>query len=227
MLLGGLQKCSLVDYPGEVCAIVFTVGCNFRCPYCHNPELVDETAQTISTTQFFDFLRTRTKQLTAVTITGGEPTMHDDLLDFLAEIKQLGFKVKLDTNGTHPAVIEEAQKKRVVDYFAMDIKAPLAMYERTIARPVDVAAIKKSIALLMKGGVPYEFRTTVVKALLSPEDIEQIGREISGASQYYLQRFEPSKLLNPAFRRKTTYGADEFRSLQAMLASYVERCEVR
>ncbi len=227
MRLGGLQPCSLIDYPGYVTAIVFTIGCNFRCPYCHNPELVEGGVSEIPESEFFTFLKTRQGKLDAVTVTGGEPTEHSDLLEFLSQIKQLGFKVKLDSNGTRPEVIKQAQEQRLVDYLAMDIKAPLFRYESVTARPVDIEAIKESISLLKSGGVTYEFRTTVVKSLLSPIDLEQIGEDIAGAKQYFLQKFVPTKLLNPAFLRKATYTDVEFQQLQKMLSQYVEYCGVR
>lgn len=227
MRLGGLQRTSLIDYPGKVCAIVFTIGCNFRCPYCHNPELVDETAEEISEEDFFTFLASRVNLLDAVTITGGEPTMHDDLVEFITKIKSLGFLVKLDSNGTRPDMLRTLINQKLVDYVAMDIKSPLSKYDKTVARPVDIERIQKSIALLKEGKVPYEFRTTVVKALLSPEDFHEIGKLIEGAAVYHLQKFVPTKLLNPAFRKKTLYSDEEFAGLQQIMEQYVSVCHIR
>ncbi len=227
MKIGGLQKCSLIDYPGKISAIVFTIGCNFRCPYCHNPELVDETSEEMSEDAIFDFLERRKNLLDAVTITGGEPTMHGDLIPFIRKIKALGFLVKLDTNGTNPDVIETVQNENLVDYIAMDIKAPVNSYEKTVGRPVNADAIRKSIALIMNGTTPYEFRTTVVKTLLSPEDIRAIGEDINGARTYYLQKFVPTKTLNPAFLRKTTYTDAEFEEMRTMMGTYVSTCTIR
>lgn len=227
MRLGGLQRSSLIDYPGKVCAIVFTIGCNFRCPYCHNPELVDETAEEISESDFFNFLKRRVGLLDAVTITGGEPTVHDDLIEFITQIKKLGFLVKLDSNGTRPDMLRHLIENQLVDYIAMDIKAPLRKYEATIARPVDIANIKESIALLQEENVLYEFRTTVVKALLPIEDFHEIGKLIQGASLYYLQKFVPTKLLNPAFHKKTVYSDEEFAELQQIMEQYVKVCQIR
>jgi len=227
MRLGGLQRSSLIDYPKKVCAIVFTIGCNFRCPYCHNPELVDETAEEVPEDDFFSFLVSRVGLLDAVTITGGEPTMHKDLIAFITRIKELGFLVKLDSNGTRPDVLETLIDQQLVDYVAMDIKAPLQKYEQTIARPVDIEKIRDSINLLIQDKVSYEFRTTVVKALLSPEDFHRIGALIQGAKQYYLQRFVPTKLLNPGFRKKVTYSDAEFNELQTIMNQYVSICQIR
>ncbi len=227
MRIGGLQKCSLIDYPGKISAIIFTIGCNFRCPYCHNPELVDETATAVTEEEIFSFLERRRNLLDAVTITGGEPTVHEDLIPFIERIRALGFLVKLDSNGTNPHVLKEALVRGLVDYIAMDIKSPLARYSETVARPVDVEKIRESIWLIMESGVNYEFRTTVVKSLLSPEDIRAIGEEIRGAKQYFLQKFVPTKTLNPAFIRKTTYTDAEFEDMRTMLAPYVGTCAVR
>ncbi len=227
MRIGGLQQCSLIDYPGTVSAVVFTIGCNFRCPYCHNPELVDETADTVSETKFFQFLERRVGKLDGVVISGGEPTVHDDLLSFMERIKAYGFRIKLDSNGTRSDVLARAIDQKLVDYIAMDIKAPLSSYERVVARPVDVHEIRKSIALLISERVEYEFRTTVIQSLISIEDFHDIGREIAGAKRYYLQRFVPTKLLNPAFRKKTTYSDKAFETIRTLMNTYVTSCHIR
>ena len=227
MRIGGLQKNSLIDYPGKISAIVFTIGCNFRCPYCHNPELVDETADEIPEEDIFTFLKKRVGLLEAVTITGGEPTMHDDLLSFIRKVKNLGFLVKLDTNGTNPDMLEKALEEKLVDYVAMDIKSPLATYEKTANRPVDTVAIRRSIDLLIQGNTQYEFRTTLVKSLITPEDIDGIGRDIQGALRYYLQKFVPTKTLNPAFLRKTTFTDEELEQMRVNMQKYVKECIIR
>jgi len=208
-------------------AIIFTIGCNFRCPYCHNPELVDETVDIIPTEDVLTFLRTRIKQLDGVTITGGEPTMHDDLIPFIKEIKALGFKVKLDSNGTNPEMLEKIINEHLVDYLAMDIKAPFSDYASGVGRPVDIEKIKKSVRLIMSNTIPYEFRTTVVKALLSPEDIINISKDIKGAKKYYLQKFVSTKILNPGFIKKTTYTDEEFKEIQKNAQKYVTECYIR
>lgn len=227
MRLGGLQKTSLIDYPGKICAIVFTIGCNFRCPYCHNPELVDETADEISEETFFTFLDRRANLLDAITITGGEPTLHSDLESFIARIKEYGLLVKLDSNGTNPELLEELITKKLVDYVAMDIKAPLAKYEHTVARPVDIANIQKSITLLNTHRVDYEFRTTVVKSLLNYADFKAMGELINGAKRYFIQPFIPTKLLNPAFRNKACYSALELDEICNIMSRYVSVCQIR
>jgi pyruvate formate lyase activating enzyme len=227
MKIGGLERCSLIDYPGKVAAIVFTIGCNFRCPYCHNPELVDETASSLSEESILHFLMSRKGLLDAVTITGGEPTMHEDLLRFIRSIRALGFLVKLDTNGTNPQMLASLIQENLLDYIAMDIKAPLTSYGKIVGRPAHTENIRKSLTLLMESGVPYEFRTTVVRALLSPEDFDSIGEDIRGAHRYYLQKFVPTKILNPAFIRKSTYNDDEFERIRARMETYVDQCSIR
>ncbi len=228
MRIGGLEKSSLLDYPGKISCIVYTVGCNFRCPYCHNPELVDETIdQEISSEHLLKFLKTRQGLLDGVVITGGEPTMHQDLPELIKSIKDLGFLVKLDSNGTNPVMLEQLIKDRSVDYLAMDIKSPLSKYSQTVARPTDIDAIKRSIELIINQATDYEFRTTVIKTMLTPEDFDDIAKLIRGAKRYYLQRFEPIKILNPQFRQKTTYSDSELESIRKKFAKHVEYCGVR
>lgn len=228
MIFAGLEKCTLIDYPGKTACMVYTIGCNFRCPYCHNPELVDETAEgTITEDDVLDFLDTRKGLLDGLVITGGEPTIHDDLLSFIERVKAKGFLVKLDSNGTRPEMLREAIEKNLVDYIAMDLKSPVSKYLNIVARPVDTEKIRESIELLISSPVDYEFRTTVVKALLSPEDIVEIGREIQGAKRYYLQAFVPTKILNPQFRKKVSYSPEELEELCTELKSYVTHCATR
>ncbi len=227
MKIGGLHKFTAIDYPGKVACIVYTIGCNFRCPYCHNPELVDETAEEIPQQEIWKFLETRRGLLDGVVITGGEPTLHEDLPDFIAKVKGMGFLVKLDTNGTRPAVLKKVIEEKLVDYIAMDMKAPVEMYSLSVGRAVHPDALRQSIALIINSQIDYEFRTTVVKALLSPEDIEQIGKEIRGARRYYLQKFRTGKILNPQFLKKVTYSDKEFSEIKEMMLGYVTFCATR
>ncbi len=228
MIFGGLEKFTLIDYPGKIACMVYTVGCNFRCPYCHNPELVDETVETaIPESDVLEFLAERSSMLDGLVITGGEPTMHDDLPKFMKKVKDLGLLVKLDSNGTRPEMLKEVVENKLVDYIAMDIKSTMSKYSQTVARPVDIDSIRGSIKFLMDSGVDYEFRTTVIKALLAPEDFEEIGEEIKGAKRYFLQKFIPTKILNPQFRRKVTYSDDEFLEFQNLMNTYVSYCGIR
>ncbi len=228
MIFGGLEKCTLIDYPGKTACVVYTIGCNFRCPYCHNPELVDETVtETFSEEEVLAFLDTRKGLLDGVVITGGEPTLHNDLLLFMEKVKEKGFLVKLDSNGTRPDVLKEAVARKLVDYIAMDIKAPLANYSGAVARPVDIEKIQESITFLITSPVDYEFRTTIVKSLLSEEDILTIGKEIEGAKRYVLQAFVPIKVLNPQLKKKISYSQEELEIFRHKLQSYVTYCTIR
>lgn len=228
MEFGGIEKLTLVDYPGKVACMVYTIGCNFRCPYCHNPELVDETVEArVTEHDFFCFLNARRDMLDGVVITGGEPTMHDDLPRVMREIKNRGFLVKLDSNGTRPQMLREAIEGRLVDYIAMDIKSPLKAYGTVVARPVNTEAIEESIKLLINSNVDYEFRTTIVKGMLSRQDLGQMGKEIRGAKRYVLQKFVSTKILNPQFRNKVSYSDDEMKGFQEMLTPYVKECQIR
>ena len=229
MVIGGLQKFSLLDYPGYPAAVLFTVGCNMRCGYCHNPELVlpEQYTPAMPIEAVIDFLNDRRQKLEAVVITGGEPTMHADLLDFMATVKALGYRIKLDSNGTHPEVLTQAVQHKLVDYFAMDIKGPLKKYQAIAGRPVDLMAIQDSIRIILSSGLPHEFRTTVVKCLLPPDDFHEIGALIRGAQNFAIQRFVPNNTLNPTFLSKTTYNDNELLELKKIMKGYVYACTVR
>jgi len=227
MNIGGFEKMSLIDYPGHMSAIIFTSGCNFRCPYCHNPELVEETAPLLEQKDIYEFLRTRVGRLEAVSITGGEPTMHADLPDMIRTIRAIGYRIILDSNGTHPDMLKELIDQKLVDYIAMDIKAPIGEYPRITGMPTNFDAIEKSIDLLMSSPIEYEFRTTIIKSLLSPADILQIAQRIKGARLYALQKFISKKILNPQFRSKTTYSDTEFEDMQKTIAPLVTECIIR
>lgn len=221
MIIGGLQKTSLLDFPEKIAAIVFTMGCNFRCGYCHNPELINGEAKI---EEVFEFLKTRQGKLDGVVITGGEPCLQKDLPEFIKQVKELGFAVKLDTNGSFPEMLEKVLPD--LDYVAMDIKAPLEKYSQIVNVDVDTSKILKSIEVLKNGGVDYEFRTTVVKSQLSFEDFEKIGQLIQGAPRYYLQRFEASKILDKSLENEKTYSTEEFERIIDIWKSYV-KAEVR
>lgn len=229
MKIGGLQKFSLIDYPGKICAVLFTQGCNFRCPYCHNPELVNPRlyGTSIPEGEFFKFLANRQGKLDAVVVTGGEPTIQADLVDLISRIKTMNFLVKIDTNGSFPRVLEELIERELVNYIAMDVKAPLERYEEITASPINPSDIEKSIGLIMKSGIDYEFRTTVAKLLLDEKDIMRIGETIAGARKLVLQKFVPSKTLDEKFLITETYSDEEFKEFKRCLSSYVNTVSVR
>ncbi|WP_034443135.1 anaerobic ribonucleoside-triphosphate reductase activating protein [Butyrivibrio sp. AE2032] len=191
MLIHGLQKMTLLDYPEHVACTVFLSGCDFRCPYCHNFELVDGSASPImSEDEFFGFLDKRHGLLDGVAITGGEPLMRPDLASFIKKIREMGYLIKLDTNGYHPDRLKELLEENLLDYIAMDIKNSLEKYPTTIGlSDINISLIKDSISLIMGSGVDYEFRTTVIKEFHEKDDFEKIGATICGAKRYFLQQF--------------------------------------
>lgn len=225
MQIGGLQKTSLLDYPDKISAIVFTKGCNFRCGYCHNSELIDFSDSLITEKEFFNFLEKRLGKLDGIVITGGEPCLQLDLLEFIRKIKNIGFLVKLDTNGSNPKMLNDVLND--VDYIAMDIKAPLEKYPQITRVNIDTEKIKKSINIIKNSGIDYEFRTTVVKSQLSFEDFEQIGKLINGAKKYYLQKFVPQKTLDKNMMNEITYSNQEFEQIKKILNKYIENVSIR
>ncbi len=208
MIIGGYQKLTLIDYPGKIAATVFTVGCNFRCPFCHNPELVltnnlQPTTNNDLEKEFFAFLRKRRGQLEGVCVTGGEPAIQPDLIKFIKKIKKLGFLVKLDTNGTRPDVLKKIIDGKLVDFIAMDIKNTPRKYAATCGSKVDIERIKLSVDLIRNSGIDYEFRTTAVPGLHKEKDFNDIAKWLKGAESYYLQEYREIKILNPALKKKT------------------------
>ena len=195
MHIHGLQKLAMVDYPGKLAATVFTGGCNLRCPFCHNALLVTRLAETpeIPEQEVLDFLASRRGLLDGVVLTGGEPLLQPDAADFLRKVRELGFAVKLDTNGCDPARLAEILNQGLVDYVAMDIKNSPERYGETAGRSgLDLAPFRESVSFLLSGAVDYEFRTTVVRELHRPEDLDAIAAWLAGAPRYYLQNFVDS-----------------------------------
>ena len=193
MKLGGLEKFSGVDFDGKLACTLFTVGCNFRCPFCHNSPLVIETEENITEQEFFDFLQERKHLLNGVCISGGEPTLQKDLVEFISKIKKLGFAVKLDTNGTNPTILQELIASKLIDYVAMDIKNSFNAYSDIIGlKNYDLRSVKKSVEILKKDLVDYEFRTTLVREYHTLENIIELGEDIKGAKKLFLQKFKPA-----------------------------------
>ena len=227
-IIGGLQKTTLLDYPNKVAAIVFTQGCNFRCGYCHNPELLQyKKNTTVSIESFFEFLNKRKGKLDGIVITGGEPTVQIGLYDFIEKVKSMGFSVKLDTNGTNPKILKKLIKNQLIDYIAMDIKAPLEKYSEITKTNINPEEISESINIIINSKVDYEFRTTVIKSQLTYSDFEKIGKLIKGAKKYYLQKFIPSKILDNTFNNAKTYTDEEFQQIINNLKNYIEYVCVR
>ncbi len=195
MQIHGLQKLSMVDYPGKLAATIFTGGCNLRCPFCHNALLVTRLAESprLDPAEVLRFLRSRRGLLDGVVLTGGEPLLQPDAADFLREVKAMGFPIKLDTNGCYPKALGEILERGLVDYVAMDIKNRPEKYAATVGLShFDLKPVEESIRLIRSNAPDYEFRTTVVQEFHTPEDISAIGSWISGAKTYCLQNFEDS-----------------------------------
>lgn len=217
MKISGLQKLTLLDYPGKMACTVFTYGCNFRCGFCHNALLVtEENSDSISEDEFFTFLKKRQGILDGVCISGGEPTLQMDLSEFICKIKALGYSVKLDTNGSCPDVIRHLIEKKLVDYIAMDIKNSPEKYSLTCGCEVDTDLIKESVRIIKESGIGHEFRTTTVREYHSAEDFAQIADWLEGTSRYFLQHFEDSgnligDNLSPIGKEEMTAFADSIR----------------
>jgi pyruvate formate lyase activating enzyme len=224
MIFGGLRKLSTLDYPTKLCATVFTKACNFRCPFCHNSSLAFGDGENISEEKFFSFLSKRKGLLDAVCISGGEPLLHD-VTDFIKKIKDMGFLVKLDTNGSFPNKLSELIDAGLLDYVAMDIKNSPNKYAETSGAEVDIESIKKSVSVLMEGKIDFEFRTTVVKGLHNKESMKEIGEWISGDEKYFLQMFVPSE--HTIAQGLLPYSKEELEALREIVLPYVPNTSLR
>lgn len=225
MKIYGLQKMTLLDYPGHVACTVFLGGCDFRCPFCHNFELVTGGGETVDESDLFGFLESRKGMLDGVAVTGGEPCLQADLPAFISDMKGMGYKVKLDTNGYHPIMLDEVIRSGCVDYVAMDVKNSPEKYAMTVGREIDLDKIRMSIAILIDSGVDYEFRTTVVDELHRPGDFDGIGQMIQGAKRHFIQAFTD--------RDTVPYGnlhapdKTKLRQCQAVMSKYVHKVRIR
>ncbi len=228
MKIGGVQKLTLIDYPGKTACTVFLSGCNFRCPWCYSPELVlhgeIEHQPQIKEEEFFSFLGKRKNKLEGVVICGGEPTVETYLQRFLEKIKEDGFLVKLDTNGSNPQVLKNLFYGRLVDYVAMDVKLPLERYEETGF--FDKEKIRESIEMIKESAPDYEFRTTVVPGVHGNEDIKKIGETIKGAKRHFIQNFLPQKTLDGSFLLKDPFSEKELEEFKKTMEEFVF-CEIR
>ena len=246
MIIGGLQKFSLLDYPGRVSAIVFTKGCNFRCQFCYNPMLVwpievskskyahlkngeqQKVHPTINQDELFVFLKARAGKLDAVAITGGEPCLQKDLPEFIRKIKALGFLVKLDTNGSFPEILGKLIRGKLIDYIAMDLKAPKNKYKEVAGAGADFSKIRKSVKLIRASGLPHEFRTTVVPGLINKDDIAAMGEIIKGADKWYLQNFKSNvALVGRELEDRVPYNARQMKAMAEIGKKFAKKCEVR
>jgi len=229
--IGGLQKTTLIDYPGRLAATVFLIGCNFRCSFCYSAELVlpdkIKNQPRISQKEFFSFLKERKGLLEAITVCGGEPCFNKDLPVFIRKIKKLGYLVKLDTNGSNPEMLKKLINEKLVDYVAMDIKAPKEKYMKIVGKSVNIDDIEESINILKQNKVDYEFRTTVVPAIHSKKDIIEIAKWLGPAKKYYLQSFRPEKTIDPKFLKKKPYSKELLLEIKKEISRFFQVCEVR
>jgi len=236
MQIGGLQKLTLIDYPGKLACTVFLTGCNFRCPFCYSGELVVpekiEKQPKISQEEFFNFLEKRTKLLDGVVLCGGEPTVNKDLMAFIKKIRKFGYLIKLDTNGSNPEVLKKLIEAKLLDYVAMDIKAPQEKYAEAVGLPkyMNDKLLKKinlSIDTLKKSGIDFEFRTTIVPEMLDREDIFKIAKWIKPSPKYFLQNFRAEKTINSELEKEKPYPNAYLLEIQKKISPFFDVCQVR
>lgn len=228
MKIGGFQKTSLLDYPDQISAIVWTIGCNFKCPFCYNKNLVDGNVELIPEEEVLSFLKKRKGMLEALSISGGEPFLQKDIADFTAKVKKLGYLVKIDTNGTFPEKLEELIDNKLVDYIAMDVKAPKDKYNTLAGVKVDISNIEKSIDIIKNNASDYEFKTTFVPDLLKKEDIIKIAKWLEGSETYFLQQFKANTpLISSALEKITPYPKEYIIETFEEIKPYFKKCETR
>lgn len=232
MLIGGLQKNSFIDFPGRISCVLFLSGCNFNCPYCHNPELargVPASAPPFTPDQFYAFLEARRSLLDGVVISGGEPTLQADLPAVCAAVKNRGFAVKLDTNGSRPHVLRHLVAERLVDYVAMDIKTDPRHYAPVFQSETPPETLEESIRIIMDSAPDYEFRTTCARPIIDEAVIGVIARAIEGANRYVLQSFQSQRLLTPSFFQLTepAFTSAQMHRMKTVAQRWVTHCTVR
>ena len=229
MLIKGFLGTSLIDFPGRISSIVFTGGCNFRCPFCHNADLVlyHKELPTLTEEEILEKIKKRKGFIDGVEITGGEPLIYNDTLDFIKKIKKMGFQVKLDTNGYFPEKLKEILDSGMVDFVAMDIKSSPEKYSYASGIEIDLSKIENSISLIMKKSKEYEFRTTVAPKIVEEKDIVPMVKMIEGAEMYALQEFRPVKTIDPSFMEISPYPKDVLFRFAEIAKPYVKNVEVR
>jgi pyruvate formate lyase activating enzyme len=223
----GQQKSSFIDYPDHICTVLFAGGCNFRCLYCHNSTLVYNQGEKINHDETMELLIKRKKYIDAVCISGGEVTLQDDLFDFARQIKEEGFLIKIDTNGTNPDILKKLIVNKVVDYIAMDVKGPFHKYEWIVNSKIDLKAIKESIHIIRKDASDYEFRTTVCKELLSEEDLYETADFLKGSKRYYLQNFRDGDTVLGGIGKLCSYDKEKLEEILIKIKPWFGICSVR
>jgi pyruvate formate lyase activating enzyme len=230
MIIAGLQNLSLVDFPGHLAAAVFLQGCNFRCGYCQNPDLIRPDRTFISEEEeqrIFEYLEHRKGMVEGVVVTGGEPTVHDDLCGFIRRIRDMGFKVKLDTNGARPVILENCLKEYLLEYLAVDIKTSPGRYDLVSADSGVEKAVRESVMLTMLSCIPYEFRVTCVPGLVEEPDIREIAELVKGAKKICLQQFRPAVTYDREFQDISPHPPRRIEEFAAILRDQVEDVQVR
>ncbi len=226
MRINGFLGVSLIDYPGKVCSIIYTSPCNFRCPYCHNKALVSADEEIIEEEKMLADIGERKNFIDAVSITGGEPTIHKGLPDFMEKVKNMGLLVKLDTNGSSPETVEKIIKNNLVDYIAMDVKAGRNNYNRAAGAKVDFDGIAKTARIIMGAGKNYEFRTTVVPGIIDSRELEDIGNIINGAENFTIQQFENRETLDPSYNDIEPYAESELKNFKNIMLKYAKKVKI-
>jgi len=228
MQIVGINTLTLLDFPKHTACIIFTAGCNFRCGFCYNEEFVlpeklkDYTENMIPEEVFFNFLNTRKGLLDGVVISGGEPTLQTDLVNFIQQVRQEGFLVKLDTNGTNPQILTEILAKNLVEYIAMDLKADFKNYKKITGTEIDVEKIQKSMELIMQSDIDYEFRTTLIKGIHTDEILQNMAKLLQGAKKYSLQNFENKHVLDQKFLQYFPFQTQELKEIAEIFKPFVK-----
>ena len=229
MSIKGFRKMSLVDYPDRICAVIFTGGCNFRCPFCQNPDLINglEEFPDIDEKEILDYLKEKRDWLDGICITGGEPTIYKGLVQLIEKIKSMGFLVKLDTNGSNPEMLKELVGRKLLDYIAMDIKSSPERYSEASGCKVEMENIRKSVEIIRNSGIEYEFRTTVLPRLFSFEDAEKTGKWLKGSKRFFLQQFRPDVTLDRSFEKEVPYSEEKLKKLADRMRPFFKEVDIR
>ena len=228
MKIGGLQKTSLLDYPGILSAIIWTAGCNFRCPFCYNKQLVLGKTEIISEETILSFLEKRRDVLEGLSISGGEPLLQEDIVDFTEKVKKLNYLIKIDTNGAFPERLKELIDKKLVDYVSMDVKAPKEKYDQLVGVKTDISKIEQSIDLIKNEAPDYEFKTTVIPGMLNKKDIVEIAKWLEGSKQFYLQQFKSdSPLVSSKLNDVAPYSKEKLNEILQEIKPFFKNCSLR
>lgn len=230
MKISGFQKTSLIDYPGKIVSIIFTQGCNFRCPYCYNSELIpseSEQNEYFPLDYIFECLKKRKGLIDGISITGGEPTLQADLYDFLIEVKQMNYKIKLDTNGSNPELLKVLITDKMIDYIAMDIKGPIERYKEITSSNINTSKIQESIKTIQNAGIDYEFRTTVVPGIHSYIDMKAISLLVKDSREFYIQNFRAENTYEQSLMKLNGYTPQKLEEFKDIIKPYVKYIKIR